>query len=272
MTPKKRYSLVALAIGSFMYVSNALTILMYIWLPDHLIQNQWISWSIQDLSSLVGILFAMLLVYRIPTKKREPKPMHIQDFLLTLGVVETTSLLSAMMILVVFTILGVENGTSIVDEIVGNDLLVQLVFVCITGPIIEELICRKLVIDKLRDTGEKQAIILSALFFGLMHGNVYQFAYAFPVGLIFAYVYLRTNNISYTILLHMLMNLTGVLTIPWITPLSIYATTYVIFFRRPKLHFEEPQENIPLKTIICNGGMLFAAVIIVIHFIVLGIH
>jgi membrane protease YdiL (CAAX protease family) len=73
----------------------------------------------------------------------------------------------------------------------------------------EEVIYRKLVIDRLRCFGELPALLISGVGFGLIHGNFSQFFYAALIGIVFGYVYLRTGNILHTVLLHMLINLIG---------------------------------------------------------------
>ena len=45
--------------------------------------------------------------------------------------------------------------------------------------------------------------------FGLFHGNLNQFVYAFVLGLCFGFIYVKTGNIRYTIGLHMLVNFLG---------------------------------------------------------------
>ena len=74
------------------------------------------------------------------------------------------------------------------------------------GPVFEEIVFRKLIIDRTRRYGELTAITYSALAFGLFHCNIYQFFYAFALGLIFGYVYVRTGNILMTIVMHMIVN------------------------------------------------------------------
>ena len=70
----------------------------------------------------------------------------------------------------------------------------------------------KMLIDRLNRLGDRPAILLSAFLFALFHGNLYQLFYAFGVGLVFGYVYVRTGRIRYTISIHMLVNcLFGVL-------------------------------------------------------------
>jgi hypothetical protein len=53
------------------------------------------------------------------------------------------------------------------------------------------------------------AVLFSGLFFGLFHGNLNQFAYAFILGLFFGYIYVRTGELKYTIWLHMAVNFIG---------------------------------------------------------------
>ena len=79
----------------------------------------------------------------------------------------------------------------------------------ILAPEIEEYIFRKQLIDRMHIYGEKLAVVTSALMFGLFHGNLSQFFYAFALGLVFGYVYLKTGKLRYNISLHMLINLIG---------------------------------------------------------------
>lgn len=79
----------------------------------------------------------------------------------------------------------------------------------IIGPIVEELIFRKLMIDRIRGYGEKTAIIFSAICFGLFHGNLTQFLFAGVVGLFLGYVYCKTGKVFHTIIMHMLLNATS---------------------------------------------------------------
>ena len=79
----------------------------------------------------------------------------------------------------------------------------------IIGPIIEELMFRKLMIDRLSRYGNKVAIIVSSVSFGLFHGNFYQFFYASLIGLVLGFIYTKTRNVLYTIAMHILVNFFG---------------------------------------------------------------
>ncbi len=84
-----------------------------------------------------------------------------------------------------------------------------LLFSVVLAPVMEELIFRKVLIDRTIVYGDKAAVVLSGLLFGVFHGNFHQFFYAFGLGCIFAYVYIRTGKLKYTISLHMAVNMLG---------------------------------------------------------------
>lgn len=76
---------------------------------------------------------------------------------------------------------------------VGEEIATPLLalYICVAGPVLEELIYRGVVLRRLLPGGRRQAILLSALCFGLMHHDLYQGLSAFWCGLIFGYAALR---------------------------------------------------------------------------------
>ncbi|MBE6536487.1 MAG: CPBP family intramembrane metalloprotease [Ruminococcaceae bacterium] len=103
-----------------------------------------------------------------------------------------------------------KTPTNSVDELVSNSKLwFILLVVVVIGPIVEELIFRKLLMDKLGMYGDRLAIFVSAIAFGLFHANFYQLFYAMMLGAVLAYLYSKTSNIWYPIGLHMVINFLG---------------------------------------------------------------
>ena len=94
----------------------------------------------------------------------------------------------------------------------GKGMIPMLIYSVIGAPILEELAFRKLLLDKVHPYGGTCAAFVSALLFGLMHGNSAQFLLAFCLGLLLATVYLYTGRVIYTIFLHFMINFTA--TIP----------------------------------------------------------
>jgi membrane protease YdiL (CAAX protease family) len=87
-----------------------------------------------------------------------------------------------------------------------SNVYINFLFAVLLAPVMEELIFRKLLIDRMAGIDKPTAVFFSALAFGLFHGNFYQFFYAFGVGLLFGIVYVRTGRLRYSIALHMSIN------------------------------------------------------------------
>lgn len=114
----------------------------------------------------------------------------------------------------IFNILiGVIKGKDVINPLLetmeGTSLVATVIFAGILAPIFEEYVFRGVFLDKLRVYGDETAIWVTALAFGLFHGNLSQFFYAFILGIIFGYIAINTNQIKYTIILHMMINILG---------------------------------------------------------------
>lgn len=101
-----------------------------------------------------------------------------------------------------------ESGVA-VNIFGGTSLWANILFVVIGAPLIEEYVFRKLLVDRTVRYGQGVAILLSGLMFGLYHGNLGQIVYAFALGMFWAFIYLKTGKIRYTIILHMFVNFMG---------------------------------------------------------------
>ena len=103
------------------------------------------------------------------------------------------------------------TGTTLVNPVEtllsSGNLIISTIFAGILFPILEELLFRRLICNRLLPLGEAKAILISAAIFGFIHGNLFQFAYAFLFGLVLGYVYVKTGKIIYTIIFHCIMNL-----------------------------------------------------------------
>lgn len=102
---------------------------------------------------------------------------------------------------------GGTEQLDMINKMVSSGLPTGIMMTVIIAPILEELIFRKLMLDRIRNYGEKTAIVFSALCFGLFHENLTQFLYAFIIGLFLGYVYCKTGKVLYTMIMHALVNL-----------------------------------------------------------------
>ncbi len=154
----------------------------------------------------IGIPVGMLLLNRLPKDTAEQKKMSARNFLV--------AFIMCVPMLIVGNILGtlmagiLSGGRSVnnVAQMIAQQDPLRMLTMTIAAPLLEELVFRKFLIDRTVRFGEKNAILFSALAFGLFHCNVYQIFYAFGIGLIFGYIYVRTRNVRYTMLMHFLIN------------------------------------------------------------------
>jgi membrane protease YdiL (CAAX protease family) len=82
---------------------------------------------------------------------------------------------------------------------------VGLLYICIIGPIIEEIIFRGAIMKSLERFGINFSIIISALVFGLFHIFTVQAVFAFFMGIILGYIASR-YSLKWSILAHILIN------------------------------------------------------------------
>ena len=90
-----------------------------------------------------------------------------------------------------------EMNEGVVESYVENVPIV-LLFVCavIVSPIFEELLFRKILLEKLLPYGKVIAIAISSLFFGLYHANLEQLLYTMFLGVLCANIVLITGKIK----------------------------------------------------------------------------
>lgn len=106
--------------------------------------------------------------------------------------------------------------------------------VIIIGPIIEELIFRKILLGKLLEKFSNRpikAIVYSALIFGIVHLNIIQGVAAFGGGIILGLIYYYTKSIKATIFTHILNNFLIIIPNPigiWMNLIYLIVGFYLI--------------------------------------------
>lgn len=86
------------------------------------------------------------------------------------------------------------------------EIIVYFISVAVVPAFSEEFLFRGVILSQLRKFGDVFAILASALFFGLIHGNFTQIPFAFIVGLVLGYVTVKTNSILPGMLIHFANN------------------------------------------------------------------
>ncbi len=155
----------------------------------------------------------IFLMKKLDSENIEKESLNTKTFLLYFCISYTLMIIGNVLGLAITFAIGEAIQSDIANPIQtlinSTDILLNLIIISIIGPIFEEILFRKLLIDRTIKYGARISIILSATLFGLMHGNLNQFFYAFLLGGFFAYVYIKTGNIIYTIVLHISLNLIG---------------------------------------------------------------
>jgi len=80
----------------------------------------------------------------------------------------------------------------------------------VTPALVEEFICRGLILGSLRRFGDGFAIIVSAILFGLMHGNFQQIPFAFLVGLVLGFIVVKSGSLWVAVAVHAFNNFISV--------------------------------------------------------------
>lgn len=111
--------------------------------------------------------------------------------------------------------------------IIDNKSLTLVIQTVIVAPIVEELVYRGFMLSTLKSNNKIYAIIITAIFFGLAHGNVSQFIFASMMSLVLSYLTLE-YSIVWAILLHVFNNGVMGMLVAYIIPSN--ETTQLIEF------------------------------------------
>ena len=104
------------------------------------------------------------------------------------------------------------NGSSadLANTMSGNGdpvgQIIAMIYSCIFAALLEELFFRGFMLNALSPVSKWFAIIVSALMFALIHGNLGQFPNTFIIGIIHGYIALKAGSIIPNIIAHMLTN------------------------------------------------------------------
>lgn len=136
-------------------------------------------------------------------------------------------------------------------ELLHAPFWITLISVSVFAPLFEEWLCRGIVLRSLLTKySPTTAIIVSAVFFAIIHFNPWQAIPAFILGLLFGYVYYKTGSLKLTMLMHCANN-----------------TMAAVFSRIPAL--EEAKSFIDVMNpwtyagiFICSAAFVVAAIIV----------
>ncbi len=110
-----------------------------------------------------------------------------------------------------FQSIGIDYNVDYGDNPEGIfGFLLSFLATAVVPGLMEEFACRGLILGLLRKYGDGFAILVSAMLFGLMHGNFDQMPFAFMVGLALGYIVVQTNSLWIAIAVHAANNFVSV--------------------------------------------------------------
>jgi membrane protease YdiL (CAAX protease family) len=170
----------------------------------------WFSWVASFVPLyLIGIPLGLLILRSVPAAPCETMKLGGKNFFLFLLMCFPMMYGGNLVGTLLSALLSSGRAENALNSYIFDDSPLKILVIVVLAPILEEFLFRKQLIDRCSRYGEKNAILFSALMFGLFHMNLYQFFYAFGLGLVFAYVYTRTRCLRYSILIHMVINFMG---------------------------------------------------------------
>ena len=216
-TYKKHFSLLGLMyfLGTLIIigVQVAVSMLVLAFAPS-LLDNPNLSLLVSMLPTYtIAFPLTSLLIHQVPgvqMKKHNMKPTQLLGaFAISYALMYLSNLAGQFFTNIIGIIKGSPVDDAIADLVSELNPLTAFFVMVLLAPALEEWIFRKLLVDRTIRYGEGTAIFLSGLMFGLFHGNLNQFVYTFLIGAFWAFIYVKTGRLRYTIYLHMALNFMG---------------------------------------------------------------
>ncbi|WP_026497787.1 CPBP family intramembrane glutamic endopeptidase [Butyrivibrio sp. WCD2001] len=225
----------------------------------------------RDLLPLKGMQFMT------PEEKAQGRKLTPGEFFRFIMYMFPLGIIGSLIGQILAVIMGSITGQDMTDVLSSTltNMSLPMVFLLsvVLAPIFEEIMFRYAVIGYCRRYGEWNAIIISAFIFGLIHTNVFQFFYAFALGIVFGYVYIYTRKLIYTIIMHCTFNFFGafvpMLIDPNLSPSNTGSIIYsviqyivaiigliMLFFYVKKGSLLQNSPNTPIQDKFCKDSVL----------------
>ena len=103
------------------------------------------------------------------------------------------------------------TGTDSAEDVNTYPILLSIIVFAVVPAIVEEFVFRGVILGAYSKVDVRAGIMISSLFFALLHFSFGSVMYGFFFGLLFAVVRITTDNLIYTMIMHCLFNLINVL-------------------------------------------------------------
>lgn len=168
----------------------------------------------------VAMPVGYLILRSAPAAPKRDEKLRFRDFAaavpIAIFLMYAGNIVGVLVTSLVASLLHITVTNPVESLAMGRSLVGKVLVMVVLAPLIEEFIFRKQIIDRTRAYGERLSVVISALIFGLFHGNLSQFFYAFTLGLLLGYIYLKTGRLRYSAALHMFINFLGGVVSSWL--------------------------------------------------------
>ena len=204
---------------------------LLLFLAPAVLSYWWINW-IFSLVPLYGVALPVmwLILKKIPAAPHnqdyavnraailEKPAFHLGHWMILLiiafGCMTAGGLVGNIIMSILSAVMDYDYANALSEMVDSSPVWMTFFATCICAPLGEELLFRKLLIDRTRKFGDLPSILLSGILFGLFHGNFFQFFYAALVGMLLAYIYTRTGKYWWCVAMHAVINFIGSIVMP----------------------------------------------------------
>lgn len=278
MNKDKTFTKLGIALSIYVIASSILSVFAVQIVKTHITEDLSVNILFSFLTQyLVGVPILIYLLSAVPKVDIPKYRLKIKDvaklFIMLFPLLASGSLLGNLLNSIISKLLDIKIPDIISFIMLRVNPVILILFVGIIGPIIEEYINRKLLIDRVVNYGEGVAVFISATVFALMHGNFYQSFYAFMLGAVFAYVYIKTGKLRYSAIMHIMVNSSSVLMVILLKGSGLYEIMTEAsgeYNNMDPAVLEEMMSNLTMTNGLCIIAMFIGALIYVI-FLIVGI-
>ena len=244
-----------------------------------------------------AILIFYLVIRKVPRARQTRRETlsvgeYLCTFVVSMGCMYLGNFIGQALMMAVSLVTGEPMVNAVQELILGMEPWTILIVAVIAAPIAEEFLFRKCLLDRIAGYGQITSMMVSGVLFGLAHGNFYQFFYAFALGVIFAYVYLKTGNVWHTVGLHMMINFCGSIIPMYLLKIMeknmvlgsflamaqmmlmfgfVVAAVIILISCREKIRIYKRTTDVPMgkwgRTVFLNAGMLLFFLCSVVIFV-----
>lgn len=173
-------------------------------------------------------------------KEKEGNDSLLKITIVTLLLAVTSSLALNILFIELHVTENSETYSKVAQKQYGVPFLLGIILYGLISPIAEEILFRGVVYNRLKKyCAVPAAILLSAVLFGLFHGNLVQGVYGFLMGCLMAIVYESFGSFLHAVLFHAAANVTvymvtgmeslyGLLVTPWVC-IVLFVVSGILF-------------------------------------------